>query len=185
MPHFRPVNNPRPIALNIIDQGFLKLPDSWYAGAPGGAVFSRCRRYRYLLWRRWSAGPSVLFVALNPNRADAEHTDPTIRRMMGFAADWGYGACLVANLFSIRASTPAALSTRRGPVGRATDPWIVHAREQVALTVACWGNHGRLLGRGREVATWLKPCHVLRLTGTGEPAHPLYLPGRLKPVPWE
>ncbi len=160
------------------------LPDDWHAGAPGGAVFSGCRRYRYLLWRRWEAGDAVLFVALNPNRADASRTDPTIRRMVGFARDWGYGACLVGNIFSIRAATPARLARRRGRVGRATDGWIRAAAREAKLTVACWGNHGKLDGRGRKVAEWLRPCHVLRLTGAGQPAHPLYLPARLQPQAW-
>jgi hypothetical protein len=27
--------------------------------------------------------------------------------------------------------------------------------------------------------------HILRVNGSGEPAHPLYLPGALAPLPWQ
>lgn len=160
------------------------LPESWHAGAPGGAVFSGCRRYRYLLWRRWASGPAVLFVALNPNNADAEREDPTIRRMRGFARDWGYGACLVANIFSVRAATPDLLRARRGPVGRATDDWLVTARAEADMAVACWGNHGSLNGRDLQVRALFDRWHVFRLNRTGQPVHPLYLPADCLPVVW-
>src|SRR2546427_5690759 len=43
-----------------------------------GAVFSKCRRWRYLLWRRWDEKrPSANFLMLNPSTADErseEHT---------------------------------------------------------------------------------------------------------------
>ena len=72
-----------------------------------GATFSRCGRYRYSLWRRWEEdAPYVLWICLNPSTADAEEDDPTLRRCMGFAQDWGYGASYTANLFAWRATKP-------------------------------------------------------------------------------
>ena len=65
-----------------------------------GANFSRCRRYRYTLWRRWDPErPLVMIIGLNPSTADACQDDPTIRRCIGFARVWGYGGLVVTNLF--------------------------------------------------------------------------------------
>ena len=48
-------------------------------------------RYRYWLEREVAPGlPGILdFICLNPSTADAETDDPTVRRMVGFARQWG------------------------------------------------------------------------------------------------
>jgi hypothetical protein len=72
------------------------------------AVLSPDGVYRYRLDRVWGAGPRVLFVMLNPSTADATQDDPTLRRCLGFARDWGYGSLTVANLYAYRARGPQA-----------------------------------------------------------------------------
>ncbi|HMA98577.1 MAG TPA: DUF1643 domain-containing protein, partial [Wenzhouxiangella sp.] len=55
------------------------------ADRSSGANFSRCRRFRYTLWRRWDDdGPMVMIIGLNPSTADAHRNDPTIRRCIRF-----------------------------------------------------------------------------------------------------
>ena len=49
------------------------------------ALFSRDRRFRYRLGRRWGDGAAVCFVLLNPSTADETREDPTVRRCIGFA----------------------------------------------------------------------------------------------------
>ena len=45
---------------------------------PTGAVFSKCRRWRYLLWRCWDdAKPVANFLMLNPSTADELQLDPS------------------------------------------------------------------------------------------------------------
>ena len=59
------------------------------------AVFSPDRLHRYGLWRIWDDDlPKVLFIGLNPSTADELKNDPTIRRCIGYAKDWGYGCLL-------------------------------------------------------------------------------------------
>lgn len=154
---------------------------------PGsGANFSRCRRYRYTLWRRWdSSRPLVMIIGLNPSTADARQNDPTIRRCIGFARDWGYGGLVVTNLFAFRATYPADLKATSDPVGPRNDVWLRRMAGQVEMIVAAWGNDGTWLNRGVRVRQMLaRRLFCLRLNAAGQPAHPLYLPAGLKPITW-
>ena len=158
------------------------------AAMTGGAIFSRCHRYRYALWRNWSrpahAPPSyALFVALNPSTANATHDDPTIRRCIGYARAWGCDGVYVVNLFAYCATEPRVLRAQPEPVGIRNDHYLRKLARGAHIIVAAWGVHGTHLGRDRQVRALLPPLHCLRLTRAGHPAHPLYLPGGLLPVP--
>jgi hypothetical protein len=148
------------------------------------AVLSPCRRYRFALWRRWDNGPRVLFVLLNPSTADESTDDPTVRRCIGFARSWGFGSVAIGNLFAFRTPSPAALSACTDPVGRENDDWLIRLRDESSLTVAAWGNHGRLLGRGAAVRGVLSGLQILGLTALGEPRHPLHVRADVSPRPW-
>ena len=150
----------------------------------GGACFSHCRRYRYSLWRRWGPGPAVMVVGLNPSTADALHDDPTIRRCLGFARAWGYGALCMTNLFAYRAVAPACLSRVKDPIGANNDQKLQALAQSAGLILAAWGNGGSLEGRDLVVRSLLPPLHILGLTRRGQPCHPLYLPRGLQPQLW-
>ena len=132
-----------------------------------------------MLWRSWDPGAgTVVFVGLNPSTADAERNDPTIRRCIGFARDWGHGAMVMVNLFDVRATDPAVMKRRRAPLSRANDAVLLaHARE-AALVVGAWGVHGAHRGRGEAVRALLHDHDIetrcFGLTASGEPLHPLY-----------
>jgi hypothetical protein len=154
---------------------------------PSGATFSRCRRWRYLLWRCWDpAKPVANFLMLNPSTADEFQLDPSCTRARNYAERWGYGALVVTNIFGWRATDPEAMKAVKDPVGRGNDAAIVQAAREAQITVCAWGNHGEHLGRGKAVLELLSssriPLHMLRLNGGGHPAHPLYLPGSLRPT---
>ena len=74
------------------------------SGADGvlrSAYISADLQYRYRLERTWNLECGwVLFVMLNPSRADGLKDDHTITKCMHFARDWGYGGLVVANLFA-------------------------------------------------------------------------------------
>ncbi len=157
------------------------------------ARFSRCRRYRYALWRRWAPGPQVLFIMLNPASADEEQDDPSLRRCLGFARAWGYGGLAVANLFALRCPSGVALARlvkARSPglIGTGNDRWLRRLYEESQFAVAAWGNHGQLLGRSRAARILAPDLHCLGVTRQGEPRHPLYVAttvsySRLEPNP--
>jgi hypothetical protein len=161
---------------------FLPALDASWSKA--SAVLSPCTTYRYSLTRRWSTGQgAVVFIGLNPSTADATQDDPTIRKCIVFAKRWGYAELRMVNLFAFRSTDPSGLLDHADPVGPDNDAHLLAAARSAALVVASWGNHGSLLDRSRSVRAMLPDLHGLRINKSGEPAHPLYLPGRLKPTP--
>lgn len=156
-----------------------------------GARFSPCKRYRYRLWRRWADTAACCFVMLNPSTADDIENDPTVERCVRRARSWGYGAVEVVNLFAWRSTDPRALypsdECHVEPIGPDNDQAILEAAMQSGLVICAWGEHGRLGMRGLHVTRMLRKrgvaLHALKINKGGEPAHPLYLPYSLKPVP--
>jgi len=156
-----------------------------YPARPRHAVFSPCRTYRYALSRVWAADkPYALFIGLNPSTADETLDDPTIRRCISFASDWGYGGLVMANLFAYRATAPADMMASQDPVGADNDRWLVDLAAQAGVVVAAWGNHGAFQQRSAQVRQIIPELHYLKLNQSGEPAHPLYLSSSIVPVPW-
>jgi hypothetical protein len=134
-----------------------------------------------------------VFIGLNPSRADDRRDDPTLRRLMAFAAGWGYGGLEVLNLFARVSPSPAALWLQDDPVGKENQEWLLRRLrtwQQTARTTVVgapasliwlgWGNGGRRLGQDRRVLALLAPQSsrlvCLGLTASGAPRHPLYQP---------
>ena len=149
------------------------------------AEFSSCRRYRYALSRIWSSKtPYALFIGLNPSTADELADDPTIRRCMRFAKNWGYGGLVMANLFAFRATEPRIMLSAVDPIGSENDRWLKHLAKNAGIVIAAWGAHGGFMERDRQVAAMFPDLQCLGLTGKGYPRHPLYLPGNSQPQPY-
>ena len=160
------------------------------ATSEAGARFSACRRWRTLLWRCWDrARPVANFLMLNPSTADELRLDPSCTRARVYAERWGFGCLIVTNLFAWRATDPGEMKAADEPVGEGNDAAILAAAREAELLVCAWGNHGAHLGRSGRVVSLLREAgidlHVLRMNGCGEPAHPLYLRGSLRPRPWK
>jgi hypothetical protein len=142
------------------------------------AVFDSTGSYRYTLWREWdSALPRLAFVMLNPSTADAIANDPTIRRCIGFAQSWGFGAVEVVNLFAYRATYPQQLRQAPDPVGAENDWYVQQAAAKAETVVLAWGNWGYLWKRDFTMLQLLAGYNTrcLGFTKTGQPRHPLYL----------
>ncbi|AKM11715.1 hypothetical protein AB433_09665 [Croceicoccus naphthovorans] len=149
-------------------------------------MFSRCGRYRYLLWRDAVDVRAMISIAmLNPSKADHLANDPTIARCHGRARGEGV-SLLVWNLFALRETDPLRLKQRRGPVGRCNDDAIRLALDLACTTVFAWGVHGSHRARDAEV---LRLCegaelHCYGRTKHGLPRHPLYLRKDVRAVPY-
>lgn len=148
------------------------------------AIISRCQRFRYWLMRRWQSGPRLLFMMLNPSTADATVDDRTIRRCVGFAHAAGFGSIAVVNLFAFRATKPADLARTGWQIGPDADIYIRSALDGSQAVCVAWGAIGT--GNAAEqrvqrvmpmiLAAGHEP-QCLRITRSGYPQHPLYLPG--------
>lgn len=155
-----------------------------------GAALSLCGQYRYTLDRTLPEGNGqVNWIMLNPSTADADNDDRTISKITRFTRDWGYRSLVVTNLFALRSTSRARVRKARDPIGPENDGFIVSCAFEADLVVCAWGNDGGYLARNRDVLELLRKLgvvpHALRLTKTGHPEHPLYLPGHLKPFPLE
>jgi hypothetical protein len=155
------------------------------------AVISTCGRYRYLLTRQVGPGlRTATFIMLNPSTADATKDDPTIRRCIGYARQWGCGRLAVLNLFAFRATDPADLKRAVEPVGSENRAWFDRKLRagHDGPVVCAWGVHGEHLGQDGVVLGWLDALGVrpfaLGLTRDGHPRHPLYLPKGAELVPF-
>lgn len=145
-----------------------------------GAIFSPCRAYRYLLTREWGEGPVAVFVGLNPSTADENVDDPTIRREIRFAREWGFDGLWKLNLFGFRATDPAEMKRQRAPVGSENDFHLcgVCTDPRAGVVVAAWGTHGNHQSRAWIVRRKLLPgvaWMCLGKTKGGAPRHPLYV----------
>jgi len=165
------------------------------SGVHRGADFEIGRQHRYLLWRAWDMSlPSLNVIGLNPSTADESIDDPTIRRCIGFARAWGYGALEMTNLFAWRATDPAELKRPQLAVhviGQNNDRRLldVATAHACGMVLAAWGVHGTYLGRDQQVLDKLRGAgvrvHCLGVTKDGHPRHPLYLPKTATPILFE
>lgn len=161
------------------------------------AALSPCGRYRYHLTRRWShLVDPVVFLLLNPSTADAVKDDPTVKRCIGFARDWGAGGVTIVNLFALRATKPTELlrahSLREDVVGPEANQHLRATFAGASEVVCGWGAYGQdfVLERAQEVMGMAAGNDRIRWsclgrTQDGHPAHPLYLDGATPRAPFD
>jgi hypothetical protein len=152
-----------------------------------GAVIDKTGLYRYSLWREWDIDKSkIVFIMLNPSKADASIDDPTLRRCISFAKFWDYGSLIVVNLFAFRTASPLELKKVDNPIGKQNDRYLKKAIKSADRVVVAWGNNGKLMQRDRLVLELLSKHniqpHCLGITKAGYPRHPLYVMSSKKPI---
>lgn len=157
------------------------------------AVVSDDGRYRYTLSRDTGvlgAEGTVLFVMLNPSTADATEDDPTIRRCLGFARDWGYARLLVGNLYAYRATDPRQLLRATDPVGVENDHWLDWLAQRANEVIVAWGGLAQPYDdRARRVLELVEfqcgTAYCLGQTKALHPRHPLYVRADAKRIPFK
>jgi len=145
------------------------------------ARWSRCRRHRTALIRRWVDDLSPIgFIGLNPSTADHRSDDPTVRRCIGFARREGAGGLVLVNLFSWRATRPADLWAATERNCASSDRVMREELSHCALIIACWGAiprqaHPRAARVRAQLDRLNATVKALGFTAAGHPRHPLYL----------
>jgi hypothetical protein len=153
--------------------------------------------YRYWLRRAWTdtrptTTDAVLWIMLNPSKADAHEDDATIRRCIGFTDTWGHAALEVVNLFGYRSTDPAGLLAAKDPVGLENELHLRSALRRARVPgvpiVVAWGAGSPLLHSGAGLHVRVAGVKqlaqeegvVLRSLGVnkdGSPRHPVRLAG--------
>lgn len=162
-------------------------------------TMSEDRVHRFSLMRVWDTSlPCLVWIMLNPSKADASVDDPTIRKCIGFARSWGYGSILVYNLWPFRATSPMDLAVwlQHGADDEAMAENLTVIRESAVGTarasdtpsskwprvVLAWGNsvfvYHAIKTQASKVVQCLRPSVEVVCLGTtqnGQPRHPLML----------
>lgn len=147
-----------------------------------GAEFSKCRNYRYVLWRIWDVNkPRVMFIGLNPSTANELTDDPTIRRVKKFAQRWGYGGVYMTNLFAWVTAYPDELLKCPDPVN-GNDVWLSKIAYLSSEVVFAWGSFEEAQERAKKVIEMFPEAKALIINKDGSPRHPLYVPGNITPI---
>ena len=166
-------------------------------------MFSKCRSYRWILKRELLRGErDLVFIGLNPSKADSVTNDRTIIRLINFCLRWDYKNIYVINLFGIVSKSPSQLLKSKDPVGKNNDLITLKVLEFWMENINCdlwlgWGDKGQLYRRDRVVLKLIKNFSKLDsnennhssrvlslgLSKKGNPRHPLYMPNEsfLKP----
>jgi hypothetical protein len=148
-----------------------------------GAAFSDCRKYRYALWRIWDESkPLVMFIGLNPSKADESETDNTITTVKSFAKNWGFGGFYMMNCFPYVSTNPDDLKDFGNTVEN--DFWLYYAEKRVAEIIFAWGAF-KIVKKSRrdvELSAMFPNAKCLIKNKDGSPHHPLYLSLKTKPI---
>lgn len=143
--------------------------------------------YRWWYERRWSDGPCLCFVGLNPATGDTDGKPrPALAKVVGWAKREGCGAVVVVNLFAYRATKPSVLFQADVDIVGSGNDDVIRQRSAAALvTLAAWGAHTGAQSRAAEVLPLLTSPQCAGVTKSGAPSHPLYVPAaqRLRPYP--
>jgi len=156
------------------------------------ADFSSCMKYRWSLKRDLrninSGNKTMNFIMLNPSTANEEFNDPTVARCENRTIDMGYSYMIVTNIFAYRATDPDDMKAQSDPVGELNDKTISDSASESDYIICAWGNHGNFMNRGAGVKKILddinKPLYYLKMNGSGQPSHPLYLRKDIEPALW-
>ena len=168
-------------------------------------MFSECRAYRWLLRREINRGKKIIiFIGLNPSKADSIQNDRTLSRIINFCFDWDYKTIYLINLFGLISKSPLQLKKSSDPIGMNNDLITFKVLDFWSRNVNCdlwlgWGDQGTLNGRNQKVLEMIKNISILNSKKTsvpkiplsigiskkGNPRHPLYMPNGSLLKPFE
>lgn len=150
-----------------------------------GADFSEDGLYRYSLWRIWDESkPLVMFIGLNPSKADSENDDPTIRRVRAIASNLGYGGVYMCNCFAYISTFPELLKAETLEAMLRNAEIINRVAARCSEIIFAWGNFKIVadMGMDKKLSEIFPYAKALFINKNGSPKHPLYCKSDIKPV---
>jgi hypothetical protein len=154
----------------------------------GGAIFSTCETYRYVLWRIWDlALPIWLFGMLNPSNATHDEPDNTVDKQIERARRKNAGGIVVVNSGAVREQDRHKAIKHSDPIGPDNIYWIREAIPLAQVHILAHGADAVKFGGDlifREAFREI-PTVALKVTKNGWPAHPLYLKYNLPLIPFQ
>ena len=145
------------------------------------AVFSPCKKYRYMLWRIWDAArPAIVVIGVNPSTADGTTNDNTMDRVIAIADNNGYGGVYMVNCYPIVSSDPKVLPdyiNNLNDDSMQQNSYHLERAYSVCKDVVCaWGNFDivRKTGRDKELRAQFPISLAFAVNKNGSPKHPLY-----------
>jgi hypothetical protein len=161
-------------------------------------LFSECGSYRWILKRELLSGKkTIVFIGLNPSKANSLNNDRTLTRIINFCSKWNYKNIYLINLFGLVSKSPILLSKSNDPIGGNNDLITLKSLEFWRENINCdlwlgWGDKGQLNRRDRQILKLIKKFSnfkskennyskrvlSLGLSKRGNPRHPLYMPNQ-------
>ncbi|AUS10703.1 DUF1643 domain-containing protein [Bacillus subtilis] len=131
------------------------------------AYFSKDREYRFLLKKEWSEkeiglrkrkkqDENIVFLLLNPNKADTLTIDKTVMNATNYTVEEEYGSMTILNLFPYMSLKPTKLVENSKKYIDCNRLFIEEACSEADLIIIGWGHRGEYRREKREVQKILK-----------------------------
>lgn len=150
----------------------------------GSAVFSDCGNYRPYLSRGWGAGPTIMWLCMNPSSATDTCDDATSRKLTRKSRELGFGRLFLLNVMDYRATDPNALPGGQ-EVSERNLEFIWRCARKADTIVLAYGGL-RKKGAWREYANnAVDACNdaafrCVAINGDGSPRHPRRFPAEIQ-----
>ena len=147
---------------------------------------------------------TIVFIGLNPSKADSVNNDRTLLRIINFCSGWNYKNIYIINLFGLISKSPFQLLKSKDPIGKNNDLITLKVLKFWKENANCdlwlgWGDKGQLNRRDLLVLELIRNISnenpnennrskrplSLGLTKKGNPRHPLYMPNESFLRPFE
>jgi hypothetical protein len=155
------------------------------------ALISDNKEYRYELTRVWEPKkPKILYIGLNPSTADETDDDQTIRKLIQYSKNWGYGGLVIVNVFAYRSRDWKKLVCHSNPIGVSNkltlQSWAFLCKKRSMRVMFMWGRNAAKVNPewvAEVEAMFLEnDVECFQLNMDGSPVHPLMLPYSVEPI---
>ena len=122
--------------------------------------------------RKWSEKEQVLYILLNPSKANHINNDPTINRLITISKNLGYGGFNVVNLYTLITPIRNKLYEKKRKISAKNKKLIAELVARHRIIIYGWG-------ATENEPKWLnnivKNPLCFNINKNGTPKHPLYL----------